>query len=211
MTLDHEYVLLGGPNRAKLGHYLSGFAGAASGATVFILLTIVGIAKRFGIVQQIPPVVLSLASAGTIYGVLYWLFSSYVWRWPWVSRWLRVPNLSGRWRCEGQTINPDKTPSYAWKGDVTITQNWDKIRVRLKTSQSGSNSIAAALLWDDVDGYRLLYHYRNDPAISETDLKSHRGFAELVFAEDGLSASGEYFNGLGRFTFGTMKLTREKA
>jgi hypothetical protein len=34
------------------------------------------------------------------------------------------------------------------------------------------------------------------------------GFSELVFSKDLVSAEGEYFNGHGRYTFGTMHLTR---
>ena len=41
------------------------------------------------------------------------------------------------------------------------------------------------------------------------DLQSHRGYAEITFAADMKRGEGEYFNGLGRFTFGTMILTKE--
>jgi len=61
---------------------------------------------------------------------------------------------------------------------------------------------------DQADGFRLLYNYKNDPNIDEPDLAAHRGSAELVFSADLLTAKGEYFNGHGRYTFGTMKLTR---
>src|SRR5438270_11552934 len=55
---------------------------------------------------------------------------------------------------------------------------------------------------------RILYHYRNEPRIGEADLKSHRGFAEILFKPDLSGGSGEYFNGQGRFTFGRMHLIR---
>ncbi|WP_049803207.1 hypothetical protein [Bradyrhizobium japonicum] len=54
----------------------------------------------------------------------------------------------------------------------------------LKTRQSGSDCIAKALIWDDADGYRLLYNYRNDPSIGEVDLASHLGSCMLLFAKD---------------------------
>ena len=78
----------------------------------------------------------------------------------------------------------------------------------MKTSQSGSNSISAALVWDDIDGYVLLYHYQNDPKLGETELRAHRGFAEITFHKDLRSGEGEYFNGHGRNTFGRMRLTK---
>jgi len=210
MTLqEHEYALIGGMNRAKIGRYLSLIAAFISSVIVFILLTIVDLVQRFGIYGSLPPSLLSLVGAGTVFFVLYWLFDKYVWRWPRLNKFLKVPNLIGDWECIGQTLNPDGTPSYSWNGTVTIIQSWDKLRVRLKTAQSGSNSITAALIWDEADGYRLLYNYRNDPKIGETELKSHLGFADLTFAKDCQSAEGGYFNGHGRFTFGTMQLRRK--
>ena len=175
----HEYALLGGVNRALVGRYLNVIAAVASAVIVFILLAAVNLAQRLGIPANLTPAVLSLVGAGAIFGFLYWIFDRYAWRWPYLSTLLKVPNLSGDWRCEGQTLNPDGKPSYVWKGTVTIVQSWDKLRVRIKTEQSGSNSITAALMYDEADGYRLLYHYRNDPRIGEADLASHLGFWAL--------------------------------
>lgn len=211
MAQQHEYALLGGLNRAMVGRYLGIAAASISAVIVFVLLALVDVAKALGWSQNLPPIVLSSVGAGAVYAVLYWLFDRYVWRLPWLSGILRVPDLSGRWRCEGRTINPDKTFGDAWKGEVTIVQSWDRLRVRLKTSQSGSNSLAAALIHDEADGFRLMYNYKNEPKIGETDLKAHRGFAEFTFAKDLQTAEGEYFNGHGRYTFGTMRLTREGA
>ncbi len=58
---------------------------------------------------------------------------------------------------------------------MTIVQGRDKLRIRLKTGQSGSNSVAAALVYDHADGFRLLYNYKNEPQIGEHELNGHRG------------------------------------
>jgi hypothetical protein len=207
-SVEHEYALLGGINRAKVGRYLSLLAAGVSAGVVFLLLAAVDLAHRLGIPNNLPPAVLSLAGAGAVFGALYWLFDRFAWRWRYLTKLIRVPDLSGRWQCNGQTINPNGSPGFVWQGEVIIVQSWDKIRVRLTTKQSGSNSITAALICDEADGYHLLYNYRNDPRIGETELNSHLGFAELVFSNDRMTANGEYFNGHGRFTFGTLKLTR---
>jgi SMODS-associating 2TM, beta-strand rich effector domain len=144
-----------------------------------------------------------------VFGVLYWVFDRFAWRWPFLNAVIKVPDVAGEWICDGQAINQDGSPGRTWQATVTILQSWDKIRVRLKTAQSGSDSIAAALICDDADGYRLLYNYRNNPKIGEVELKSHLGFSELVFARNLNTAEGEYFNGHGRYTFGTMKLKRK--
>jgi hypothetical protein len=209
MGQEHEYAVLGGLNRALIGRYLGIAAASISAAIVFVLLLLVDVAKRFGWAHDLPPIVLSTFGAGVVYAALYWLFNRHVWKFPLLSGILKVPDLSGEWICQGQTINLDKTLSYKWSGEVTIIQRWDKLRIRLKTSQSGSNSVFAALIHDEADGYRLMYSYVNEPKIGETDLKAHRGFADFTFAKDLTRADGEYFNGHGRFTFGTMILTRK--
>jgi len=207
--LEHEYSVLGGLNRAVIGRYLSMVSAiAASGIGVFVLWT-VDLAKRLGVADHVPGLVLWPVTASLIYAGLYWLFDKHVWKLGVIADLLKVPNLAGKWHCDGQTINPDKTLGYKWEGEVTIVQSWDKLRVRLKTAQSASNSIAAALVYDQADGFRLLYNYKNEPRIGEAELVAHRGAAEFTFAPDLNTAEGEYFNGHGRFTFGNMKLTRK--
>ncbi|MGU7837916.1 Cap15 family cyclic dinucleotide receptor domain-containing protein [Burkholderia sp. AW33-5] len=181
---------------------------AASGIGVFVLWA-VDLAKRLGVANHVPGLVLWPVTASLIYAGLYWLFDKRVWKIGVIANLLKVPDLAGKWHCDGQTINPDKTLGYKWEGEVTIIQSWDKLRVRLKTTQSASNSIAAALVYDQADGFRLLYNYKNEPKIGEAELVAHRGAAELTFSTDLTAAEGEYFNGHGRFTFGNIKLTRK--
>ena len=123
-----------------------------------------------------------------------------------LGRVLRVPNLSGVWQCKGVSL--DRTPPTSWTGKVTIVQSWDKLRVHVETKQSVSDSISAALLYDAAAGYRLMYQYRNHPRMGETELAAHHGFAELTFAPGEVTAAGDYFNGRGRNTYGTMQLRR---
>lgn len=205
---DHDYSLHGGLNRAKVGRYLTIVATSVSGGAVFLLLSSVDLAKRYGLDINLPPTVLSLVGATMVFAILYQLLNRYVWRWPGMRRALKVPDLTGEWTCAGESLDQDGNLKHKWRGSVTIFQRWDKIRVRLKTSQSASNSIAAALICDDAEGFQLLYNYRNDPKIGDVELRSHLGSCMLLFAKDLRSAEGEYFNGHGRFTFGRMTLAR---
>jgi len=210
MTLEHEYAILGGYNRTKVGRYITHIASVVSGGLVFLLLTAVDVAKRFGISVNVPPVIMSLLGASMIYAALYWIFDRYAWRVGFMARLLKVPHLAGTWICEG--LSQDKNPPLQWNGSVTIVQSWDKIRIHLSTSQSASYSVAAALLDETPTGYRLMYHYKNEPRAGEpADLTAHHGFADLIFAPDGQTASGGYFNGRGRNTFGKMNLTKDAA
>ncbi|MGY4305198.1 hypothetical protein ACVIJ6_002441 [Bradyrhizobium sp. USDA 4369] len=205
---EHEYALLGAMNRAHVGRYLGLVSAGVSAVIVYVLLSAVDIAHRLGWNANLTPSILSLAGAASVFTTLYWLFDRFAWKWRFIKLVIKVPDIAGEWECQGQTINPDGSPGYSWQAAVTILQSWDRIRVLLKTSQSTSNSVSAALICDDADAYRLLYHYRNDPRIGEIELRSHLGFGELVFARNLEAADGEYFNGHGRNTFGTMKLKR---
>ena len=206
--MDHEYSVLGGLNRAAIGRYLSMLAALVASGLGMLVLWLVDFSKKMGWTDHVPTLVLWPLTAGLIYAGLYWWFDTRVWKQPKLANLLKVPDLAGNWVCAGQTINPDKTLGHKWEGELTIVQSWDKLRIRLRTKQSGSNSIAAALVYDQADGFRLLYNYKNEPKIGEVDLSSHRGSAELTFSHDLKMAEGEYFNGHGRYTFGTMKLTK---
>lgn len=207
--IEHEYSVLGGPNRAAIGRTLSMIAAASASILVALALAAIDLARTLGLSHAIPQVVLWPVTAGLIYGGLYWLFDQHVWKLPRLSKLLRVPDLSGTWLCRGQTLKSDGSPDREWTAEVAIVQSWDRLRVRLKSQQSTSNSIAAALVYDQADGYRLLYNYRNEPRIGQPQLAGHRGSAELLFSPDLKSAKGEYFNGHGRYTFGTMQLERK--
>jgi len=209
MIQDHEYSLLGGVNRALIGRYLTILASAISGVAVFLLLSAEDLAKRFNLPVNLPPTALSLLGAGVVFAVLYTLFNKTVWKWPWAVKYLKVPDLSGEWLCNGTTLDASGNPVHNWEANVYICQTWDKIRVRLKTRQSGSNSITAALVYDEADGYRLLYNYRNDPSPGEAALRGHVGSANLLFTKSLDGAAGDYFNGYGRPTYGRMELRRK--
>lgn len=206
MYKQHEYAVIGGVNRARIGHLIGMVAAMLSAFLITAVLGVVGFLRQLGV--AVPPVILWPVTAFFIYGVLYFVFDRYFWKLPKVSSLLKVPHLSGDWNCKGRTLASAAMPAKDWVATVTILQSWDRIRVRLKTPQSASNSVAAALIYDEVDGYRLMYSYENEPKIGESDLRGHRGYAEFVFSRDLKSAVGEYFNGHGRYTFGTMALEK---
>lgn len=206
--MEHEYALINGTNRSKVGRYIAALAGALAALLVTLFLLVVNVADSLGWNVNVPPTILSLAVTGLIYFALYWLFDRHAWRWKWLSSLLAVPDLSGKWTCKGQTINAEGMVTHEWDATVTIVQTWDKVRVRFQTPQSGSNSINAAVIHDSVDGYKLLYNYRNDPKPGQPELRTHLGFAELTFTSDLKSAEGNYFNGHGRYTFGRLRLAR---
>ncbi|ARQ89207.1 hypothetical protein [Stenotrophomonas maltophilia] len=207
--MDHEYVVLGGVNRAQIGKYLARTASMVSGLLVWALLEAVDLAKGLGLGANLPPVILSLVGAGTVYTVLYLIFRRWMWRVPLVAGWLKVADLSGTWICEGHPFPRPDSLAIDWQGTMTITQDWDKVRIHLDAGLSKSNSDVAGLVSDPIEGFVLLYSYRNDPKPGHTELNAHRGFAKLVFSKDLKSGKGDYFNGDGRHSSGTLTLRRQ--
>lgn len=209
MKLEHEYALLGGFNRASIGRWLGSLAALISGGIVFLILSAVDLAGALGWNVNLPPTVLSLVGAGAVYGILYWLFDRRIWKLAPVAKLLQVPDLSGKWACVGTPLQLGA--AIPWQGTITIIQSWDKLRVHLETQTSVSDSLSAALLFDEAVGYRLMYHYNNQPRVTAPGMATHHGFAELVFAAGEQQAAGDYFNGRGRNTYGTLTLTRVTA
>lgn len=201
---EHEYSVLGGANRTKIGRVLTLTASSISSALVFMLLTAVDFAKKYNLNVNLPPMVLSLLGAGMVFALLNLLLSKWAWRWPGASLALKVPDISGTWDCEGKTLHDDGRVKYEWTGEIVIVQTWDKLRIRLRTETSGSNSINAALAFDSIDGVVLLYHYRNDPKGGSAGLAAHTGCAVVTISKNGQTAAGDYFTGLGRKNVGTM-------
>jgi hypothetical protein len=206
---EHDYSVIGGMNRAKVGRMLTIVASAISAGLVFALLAAVDLALKLGWNVNAPPMLLSLLGAGAVFAGLYFVLNHWAWKWPGISNLLKVPDLSGTWSCQGRTLDAEGKTRYEWQASITVVQYWDKLRIRLSTQNSGSSSMSAALAHDSVDGYVLLYHYRNDPKPCAVGLASHTGCAVMTIAKDAKSASGEYFNGRGRMSFGTMNWTRE--
>ncbi|WP_431689433.1 hypothetical protein [Hahella sp. NBU794] len=156
-----------------------------------------------------PPVV-AIPVFGLFAG-LYFLFDKYLWKISSLRKFLLVPDLNGKWICDGHTSLKNAEPvDFAWNAKISITQSWSKILIHLKTEQSESKSISASIFHEAGVGYRLLYQYNNKPNANELDLRNHSGSAELLFSEDTTSATGSYYTDRHRTTVGTMTLHKEK-
>jgi hypothetical protein len=150
----------------------------------------------------------------TIFYCIYFLFNLLVWKVPLFRKVFNFPNLDGEWDCSGKSTNNKLKKQFDWKGTVTIKQNWDKILITLRTNNSTSNSLSTTggIKHYAGMGYKLSYHYENNPsANSDEDLNKHEGFCILTFSEDGKTAEGCYFNNAkDRQSYGEMKLERKK-
>ena len=200
--MDHEYSIVG-HSRSSIGRYLTLVAALLASAFVTIGAMWSQLANHFGL----PPWADYLAppvSGGVIYVALHYCFNR--WGWSYVFRVIGLPNIGGKWQCSGVTLADDGAIEHQWTADVSIAQTWEKIRVNLRTPQSSSKSVSAALV-PDGDRWMLMYSYRNEPRIGE-QINPHLGYCELSFATDFSSAEGDYFTARGRGTRGRMTLQK---
>jgi hypothetical protein len=202
----HEYSIVG-HSRSVVGRWLYISAAALASAFTAAGVAISNFAALFSVPLGTQTFVLAPVSAAMVFSLVHFAFSK--WGWKVLCRFAQVPDISGQWLCEGTTVDDDGRITYEWNANVTISQDWEKIRVRLKTKQSGSFSVSASLLPEGDGRWMLMYSYRNEPRQGEPELKSHIGYCELVFSADGRSAEGDYFNARGRKTAGRMNLTKE--
>lgn len=202
----HEYSVVG-HSRSKIGMVISVVSGLVAGA----LTTLVGIVAAYladkGV--SIPNIIMWPITGAVVFGVLFLLFDKVFWKHVRLRGVVGIPDISGKWRIDGKSFNPNTEEEYDWTGSIEITQCYEKITVFLKTSQSSAQSITAAMVDEGIAGFRLIYSYRNQPKPGEVELQGHLGHCEILFASELTTAEAQYFNGLGRSTHGTMKLLKE--
>jgi hypothetical protein len=142
--------------------------------------------------------------------ILWMVFIAWGWKlkifYPWL---VQFPNLSGDW--EG-TIKSN------WKEkelepipiEVSITQNFFNVQVRIKTKESRSYSIGASFDIDNERGFQqLFYTYLNTPKAGVRE-RSEIHYGSTILNFDGFKVTkmdGEYWT--DRETTGEITLTKK--
>ncbi len=142
--------------------------------------------------------------------ILWMLFIALAWKWKIFYPWLvPFPNLSGNW--EG-TIKSN------WKEkelepipiEVSITQNFFNVQVRIKTKESRSYSIGASFDIDNERGFQqLFYTYLNTPKAGVRE-RSEIHYGSTILNFDGFKVTkmdGEYWT--DRETTGEITLKKK--
>ena len=188
--------------------WISFVAGLIAGGLVVGVGLVLTIAEDRGLID-VPEVIFWPLTGAAVFGALFLFFDRAGWRLKGIRSFVGIPDISGSWSLLGKSYDQDHEPKWDWVGQVEITQRYERIFVWLKTSQSQSHSVSAAIVPEGRAGFRLIYSYRNQPKPGEAELQAHLGHCDLLFAPDLQTAEGAYFNGGGRFTHGTMNLKRE--
>ena len=153
---------------------------------------------------------LPIPSIGLVFGVSYWAFDNWLWRWQFlrVMRLIRLPDLSGAWA--GTIASSYSEFKKTQQVTVTIEQKWTRMVVRLYAEESRSWSITASVLANAPEGLVLTYLFDNEPkAESVETMHRFRGTAVLTSTATG-RLEGYYYTGRGRETHGSLKLCRNR-
>ena len=149
---------------------------------------------------------LPIPSIALVFGVSYWAFDNWLWRWRLlrVMRLISVPNLRGAWT--GTIASSYSGFETDQQVTVTIEQTWTKMAVRLNAAKSRSWSVTASVLTNAPEGLVLTYLFDNEPkAEAVSTMQRFRGTTVLVSTEPGL-LEGHYYTGRGRETHGSIEL-----
>ena len=151
---------------------------------------------------------LPIPSIALVFGVSYWAFDNWLWRWRFlrVLRLISAPDLRGVWT--GTVASSYAEFEHQQPVTVTIEQTWTKMVVRLNAAQSRSWSLTASILTNSPEGLVLTYLFDNQPeAGSDRTMERFRGTVVLVSTAPG-RLEGYYYTGRGRETHGSLKLRR---
>ena len=86
-----------------------------------------------------------------LYGVYYWLFKTFCWRWKWLStvNIISTPILEGSWVGKAQTSYVQDAPvqdAPVHDVEVIIGQDWTDMLIRLRGPNSTSRSLSGSML-----------------------------------------------------------------
>ena len=203
----HDYSVFN-HDRAKVGRYLGATAAVISTGMSAAAVVLIGWAQALGLSGTWLQAIIFPVSSVVIYAAVYWLFNVWAWRQPVLGTALNILDLQGIWKVDGKSLAPDGSVRFSWEAEIVLTQFWDKIHVELRTNQSTSSSLTAALLRQPGGGWRLIYAYSNRVKISEPNLHDHLGYCEVAFSADGTTGEAEYFTNPKRASFGVMAWTK---
>ena len=148
-----------------------------------------------------------LLAAFGFYGLLYWLFDRVLWKAAYLARLHGVPDLNGKYLVT--VLSSHEGHATTHNGSASIVQSWSHLVVRIEFEESSSRSTGGWLSSAPGAGVILVYAYANTPrGAAPPDLNQHDGTASVIF-DASRCASGSYYTGRGRTTYGEVTFEPE--
>lgn len=170
-----------------------------------------GLNRGFELTQLTLPWWIDVPSFVFFYGIIYFLFEKYIWRFRLLHkiRVVKVPDLNGDWK--GYISSSFDAHATKYNATLKIHQSWTHISIILKSENSKSHSLAASINIDSSLGTILSYEYLSDPMPNAVNtMHIHRGTVRFSLETDGKVLDGEYYSGRDRQTFGILRFERSQ-
>lgn len=200
----HSYSIDG--SRTKIAGYI-----------MFVAVVLANVLNYLAtlLVERLPFSIGSVSiSVFLVFTGLLWAFNNHLWRWPLISRFAGVPDVSGRWvgPLDSSYNNDNGGDDGPMRPEFTIHQTWSRIEVDADFTKSRSESTSASFI-TDKGRPQLVFTYRNYPRDSSSNRGPHEGTNMLRYMTDSDGDEllhGEYYTDQKRNNHGTMELRREQ-
>lgn len=170
------------------------------------VLAIAALAAAYGLHRLwTPPWWVDAPSVLGFAGILWRVYDARLWRLRWGPLGLsNVPNLAGRWT----GVLSSSHDGAEHEAILTITQTASRIRIKLETASSDSDSFVASVNCQAGPKQGLTYVYDNRPkALAPNAMAPHQGTVHLRLEGDSRLV-GDYNSDRFRNTSGRMSFTR---
>lgn len=167
--------------------------------------------RVLGVLEFTIPWWLDAPSVVGFYWMFYIIFDKYLWKMHILRKTglVKVPDLHGTW--EGYITSSFNAHAAKYNGTIKICQNWARIIIDLRTQNSKSHSLTAAILTENQNAIVISYEYLNEPMPNaKTTMHTHRGTARLMLTPDGQTFEGAYYTGRDRQNFGVLSFSRKR-
>lgn len=150
----------------------------------------------------------------TIFGIFYFLFNKYIWKWKIVNKFLGVPNVNGKY--EGLLQSTYLNESTGIRVEpiqmiLEVNQTFDSIKFTsfFPNTPSSSSSNMGGLISVEDEVAEFVFAYSNKSRDISIENDRHEGMNILKFNLTDGSIEGEYFNNRGKKpNKGTMNLEK---
>ena len=173
--------------------------------SVIVSLWLNPIIQNFILQFELTPLInliLPTISPFFIFGILFFLFDKYLWKWNPIKKFIKIPNLNGTWIGKGES-NYERTK---FNVKLIIEQTFCNINISGEFGKSNSNSLIANIDYSDELKNKITYSYRNDPKSIRSKIDSHVGTVILNLNQNKMK--GSYFTARKKQTKGDITVEK---
>ena len=179
------------------------------GVSAALVYAITAVLKQYHIVV---PFYIELPSIPTVYGLLFYLFDKFFWKYPAFKKLgiVVADDLNGKW--EGTIKSSYDKHQKSVKAEIIIEQTATRIKICGTFDQSKSVSVHENFSRSEIDNkVALFYFFRNEPQYDAVETMAiHEGSAKLIHDEKADTLTGYYYSGRDRNNHGTIDVQRTK-